>query len=277
MVQGAWGVVPAHINELSPDSVRGFLPGFAYQCGVLIAGTVAYIEAVFATRFTYANAMALTAITVFTLAAIVVEPGPREARSRFRSAGRLTSRLKEAPGCPDSRDFRSRLPVWPGYWTRIYQSSPVVALMRENGANRRKPRGGAVAVGNLAHWRGGKFPKAGPMSHEKRHDPCRRRRAADPLVSRPTSQERGISGRRGVHGTRGARARPRKASTSSCSTTSCPTSTASPSCGEIKEHDPDILVILLTAYATVDTAVEAMKIGAYHFANKPFDLDDVSR
>src|SRR2546423_11227616 len=31
MVQGAWGVIPAHITELSPDSVRGFLPGFAYQ------------------------------------------------------------------------------------------------------------------------------------------------------------------------------------------------------------------------------------------------------
>jgi DNA-binding NtrC family response regulator len=45
----------------------------------------------------------------------------------------------------------------------------------------------------------------------------------------------------------------------------------------IKEHDPDILVILLTAYATVETAVEAMKIGAYHFANKPFDLDDVAK
>jgi DNA-binding NtrC family response regulator len=44
----------------------------------------------------------------------------------------------------------------------------------------------------------------------------------------------------------------------------------------IKEHDPDILVILLTAYATVDTAVEAMKVGAYHFANKPFNLDDVA-
>src|SRR6266851_7334563 len=43
MVQGAWGVIPAHITELSPDSVRGFLPGFAYQCGVLIAGTVAWI------------------------------------------------------------------------------------------------------------------------------------------------------------------------------------------------------------------------------------------
>jgi SHS family lactate transporter-like MFS transporter len=45
MVQGAWGVVPAHITELSPDAVRGFLPGFAYQCGVLLAGTVAYMEA----------------------------------------------------------------------------------------------------------------------------------------------------------------------------------------------------------------------------------------
>jgi len=44
----------------------------------------------------------------------------------------------------------------------------------------------------------------------------------------------------------------------------------------IKEVDPDILVILLTAYATVETAVEAMKIGAYHFANKPFNLDDVA-
>ena len=55
MVQGAWGVIPAHINELSPDSVRGFFPGFAYQCGVMIAGSVAYIEAVFAERMTYAQ------------------------------------------------------------------------------------------------------------------------------------------------------------------------------------------------------------------------------
>ena len=45
---------------------------------------------------------------------------------------------------------------------------------------------------------------------------------------------------------------------------------------KIKEFDQDILVILLTAYASVDTAVEAMKLGAYHFANKPFNLDDVA-
>ncbi len=75
MVQGAWGVIPAHINELSPDSVRGFLPGFAYQCGVLIASSVVYIEAVFAERTTYANAMALTAVTVFTLGAVAAWMG----------------------------------------------------------------------------------------------------------------------------------------------------------------------------------------------------------
>jgi len=43
----------------------------------------------------------------------------------------------------------------------------------------------------------------------------------------------------------------------------------------IKEFDQDILVILLTAYASVETAVEAMKLGAYHFANKPFNLDEI--
>ena len=46
MVQGAWGVIPAHITELAPDSVRGFMPGFAYQCGVLIASSVPFIQAI---------------------------------------------------------------------------------------------------------------------------------------------------------------------------------------------------------------------------------------
>ena len=45
---------------------------------------------------------------------------------------------------------------------------------------------------------------------------------------------------------------------------------------KIKEVDPDILVILLTACTSVETAVEAMKRGAFHFANKPFDVDEVA-
>jgi two-component system, NtrC family, response regulator AtoC len=44
----------------------------------------------------------------------------------------------------------------------------------------------------------------------------------------------------------------------------------------IKEIDPDILVIMLTAYSTIEGAVEAMKLGAYHYANKPFNVDEVA-
>jgi len=72
MVQGAWGVIPAHITELSPDSLRGVLPGFAYQCGVMIASPIAFVEAVLAARTSYATAMAVTAVVVCLFGAIVV-------------------------------------------------------------------------------------------------------------------------------------------------------------------------------------------------------------
>ena len=45
---------------------------------------------------------------------------------------------------------------------------------------------------------------------------------------------------------------------------------------KIKEADPDTLVILLTAFSSIDMAVEAMKAGAYHYANKPFNLDEIA-
>jgi len=79
MVQGAWGVIPAHLAELSPDSVRGLLPGFAYQTAGIIASSVVYIEAVYAQKTSYATAMALTAISVFVLASIMASVG-RERR-----------------------------------------------------------------------------------------------------------------------------------------------------------------------------------------------------
>jgi SHS family lactate transporter-like MFS transporter len=87
MVQGAWGVIPAHITELSPDSVRGFLPGFAYQCGVLLASSVAYVEALFAGRANYAVAMALAAATVFTGAIVVAALGPERRGIVYGLAG----------------------------------------------------------------------------------------------------------------------------------------------------------------------------------------------
>jgi SHS family lactate transporter-like MFS transporter len=75
LVQGAWGVIPAHLSELSPNAIRGFMPGFAYQCGVLLAGSVSVLEAVFAEHMSYATAMASTAATVFIATAIIAALG----------------------------------------------------------------------------------------------------------------------------------------------------------------------------------------------------------
>jgi len=75
-VQGAWGVIPAHINELAPDGVRGFLPGFAYQCGVAIASQIPHVQALFAAHTSYAQTMALSAALVFIVCAVVALLGP---------------------------------------------------------------------------------------------------------------------------------------------------------------------------------------------------------
>jgi SHS family lactate transporter-like MFS transporter len=69
-VQGAWGVVPVHLNELSPALVRGMVPGFAYQLGNLIASRNGPIQASIAKAHggDYGLAMALVAgITVVAL------------------------------------------------------------------------------------------------------------------------------------------------------------------------------------------------------------------
>lgn len=83
MVQGAWGVIPAHLAELSPDSVRALLPGFAYQSAGVIASSVVYIEAVYAHKTSYASAMALTAISVFILASVMAMIGKERHGQRF--------------------------------------------------------------------------------------------------------------------------------------------------------------------------------------------------
>ena len=79
MVQGAWGVIPAHLAELSPDSVRGFLPGFGYQVGALLSSSVGYLESVLADHASYAVAMSATAAAVIVLAIVATMLG-RERR-----------------------------------------------------------------------------------------------------------------------------------------------------------------------------------------------------
>jgi SHS family lactate transporter-like MFS transporter len=84
MVQGAWGVIPAHLNELSPGPLRGFFPGFAYQLGVLSASSITYIEAVLGEHFTYAQAMGILAAGMLLIAALVIGLGPEAKGVSFR-------------------------------------------------------------------------------------------------------------------------------------------------------------------------------------------------
>src|SRR5213082_3814716 len=74
MVQGAWGIVPVHLNELSPNAVRGTFPGFAYQLGNLFAANTAVVEAQLAHHFhdasgnpDYAKALGLFTLVIFVV------------------------------------------------------------------------------------------------------------------------------------------------------------------------------------------------------------------
>jgi MFS transporter, SHS family, lactate transporter len=76
MVQGAWGVIPAHLNELSPGPLRGFFPGFAYHIGVLIGSVAPYAEARMTHHLSYGAAMGWFAGVAFVLGTIVIAAGP---------------------------------------------------------------------------------------------------------------------------------------------------------------------------------------------------------
>src|SRR6202166_708957 len=72
MVQGAWGVIPVHLNELSPDDARGTFPGFVYQLGNLIASVNATLQAEIAAHSGGNYALALAAVAGTVAVAIVI-------------------------------------------------------------------------------------------------------------------------------------------------------------------------------------------------------------
>jgi len=84
-VQGCWGVIPAHINELSPPRYRGFFPGLAYQLGAALTAGIPWLEATLAEHFTYGQAMAGVALTVMLAVATVTFFGPEAHQVAFRS------------------------------------------------------------------------------------------------------------------------------------------------------------------------------------------------
>jgi SHS family lactate transporter-like MFS transporter len=87
-VQGAWGVVPAHLNELSPPEARGAFPGFVYQIGNLIAAANANIQAGIAESHgnNYGFALAVTIAVVAVVLSVVVWFGPERTGVDFSKA-----------------------------------------------------------------------------------------------------------------------------------------------------------------------------------------------
>jgi len=90
-VQGAWGVIPAHINELSPGQLRGFFPGFAYQLGVLCASSIPWVESTLGERFTYRQSMGGLVTVVLIGGLLVTFFGPEAHGVTFRRAGVSTN------------------------------------------------------------------------------------------------------------------------------------------------------------------------------------------
>lgn len=87
-VQGAWGVVPAHLNELSPAAVRGTFPGLAYQLGNLGASFTGPLQATLAKSHggAYSFSLGWVVAVVAVALAVLALAGP-EARSADLSRG----------------------------------------------------------------------------------------------------------------------------------------------------------------------------------------------
>jgi MFS transporter, SHS family, lactate transporter len=90
MVQGAWGVVPVHLNELSPPDFRGTFPGLVYQLGNFAAAYAAQQQAWLAEQFrlpngrpNYALTMAMIQSVVFVAVIVLAAIGPEKRGKEF--------------------------------------------------------------------------------------------------------------------------------------------------------------------------------------------------
>jgi len=82
-VQGAWGIIPAHLNELSPGAVRGLMPGFAYQLGILFAAGTNSIEYALRDKLGYGWALASFEIINIALLMTVLALGSEKKGTSF--------------------------------------------------------------------------------------------------------------------------------------------------------------------------------------------------
>ena len=99
MVQGAWGVVPAHLNELSPNEARGTFPGFVYQLGNLIASFNATLQAAIAAHYggNYAFALAVVAGVVAVVIVVLTALGSEARGVAFGTGLRPDTAVRPIP------------------------------------------------------------------------------------------------------------------------------------------------------------------------------------
>lgn len=82
-VQGAWGVIPAHLTEMSPDAIRGVYPGVTYQLGNLLAAFNLPIQERLAESHGYPFALAATIVPVLLVVAVLTAIGKDTTGIRF--------------------------------------------------------------------------------------------------------------------------------------------------------------------------------------------------
>jgi SHS family lactate transporter-like MFS transporter len=95
-VQGAWGVIPAHLTEMSPDAIRGFYPGVTYQLGNLIAAFNLPIQEHLASAHGYPFALAVTIGPVLIAVAVLTASGKDATGIQFGT--KHTSAVEDQPG-----------------------------------------------------------------------------------------------------------------------------------------------------------------------------------
>jgi SHS family lactate transporter-like MFS transporter len=84
-VQGAFGVIPAHLNELSPDAIRGLFPGFVYQLGVLISSPAVSVEYLLRNHLGYPLALTIFETCVIVVLLLTFASGPERHGRSFRT------------------------------------------------------------------------------------------------------------------------------------------------------------------------------------------------
>ncbi len=86
-VQGAWGVIPAHLTEMSPDAIRGFYPGVTYQLGNVFAAFNLPIQEHLASTHSYGFALSVTIVPVLVAVAVITLIGKEAKGVEFGHRG----------------------------------------------------------------------------------------------------------------------------------------------------------------------------------------------